>query len=106
MAQSLKMDNHSTEFARRARADRVLRVRAALRAEAVRSATIGISRWRWWWPWSQVHDDLQNLAEHFPGNREPDHLEEDVARDFKVFDSAQSLPASPKARTAVKEETN
>jgi hypothetical protein len=44
MDQSILRGDLSTEFARRERAERFLRVRAALRAEAARSATIDVLR--------------------------------------------------------------
>jgi hypothetical protein len=67
------------EFARRERAERVLRVRAALRAEAARSATIGVSCRHWWWPWSLSRDAPQNLPEHLPWEADLGHLKRNIA---------------------------
>jgi|ERR1700688_984261 len=84
MAESLMRGDLSTEFARRERAERFLRVRAALRAEAARSATIGVSRRHWWWPWSQLRDEPENLQEHLPWDGDRGHLEGNIALEQSI----------------------
>lgn len=79
MDQSILRGDLSTEFARRERAERFLRVRAALRAEAARSATIDVLRRHWWWPWSLLRNAPQNPLEHLPGDGDPGHLEGNIA---------------------------
>jgi hypothetical protein len=79
MDRSILRSDLRAEFARRERAERVLRIRAALRAEAARSATIGISCRHWWWPWSLSRDAPQNLPEHLPWEADLGHLKRDTA---------------------------
>jgi hypothetical protein len=77
--QSILRGDLPAESARRERAERVLRVRAALRAEAARNATIGISRRHWWWPWSLSRDAPQNLPAHLPWEADLGHLKRNIA---------------------------
>jgi hypothetical protein len=79
MDQSILRGDLPAEFARRDRAERVLRVRAALRAEAARSATIGISRRHWWWPWSLLRDAPRNLPAHLPWEADLGYLKRNIA---------------------------
>jgi hypothetical protein len=77
--QSILRGDLPAESARRERAERVLRVRAALRAEAARNATIGISRRHWWWPWSLSREAPQNLPAHLPWEADLGHLKRNIA---------------------------
>jgi len=79
MDQSILRGDLPAEFARRERAERFLRVRAALRVEAARSATIGVPRRHWWWPWSLPRDAPQNLPGHLPWEADLGHLKRNTA---------------------------
>jgi hypothetical protein len=63
----------STESAKREHVERFLRVRAALRTEAVRDVIVGVPRRRWWWFLSRLRDGRQNLRENkLPRDHEHD----------------------------------
>jgi hypothetical protein len=81
MDQSLMRRDPPSEFARRERAGRYLRVRAALRVVATRSATISVSRRHSWWPWSLLRDAPQNLPEHLPWEPDLGHLTRNTTLD-------------------------
>jgi len=90
MNQSLPRRDFQDEFARRERAGRYLRVREALRAEAARSATIGVASRRWWWPWSLLRDAPQNLPDHLPWEADLGHLKRDLNGDKASVPSKDS----------------
>ncbi len=79
MDQSILRGDLPDECARRERVERFLRVRAALRAEAARSATIDVSRRHWWWPWSLSRDAPQNLPDHLPREADLGHPKRNTA---------------------------
>jgi hypothetical protein len=94
MDQSTSRRDFQDEFARQQRAGRYFRIREALRAEAARSATIGIARRHWWWPWSLMRDAPQNFPKYLPWEADLGHVKRNPHRDIA---SEQSETFSPSA---------